>query len=143
MWHAKSHWPCRSLRPAKWLNWRRKKKAKTFVWWVYRRCPAVAFAHQLVRSGKLGRIFHSRAVYLQDWADESVPLIWRFDKTVSGSGAHGDLGAHIIDMVRFVTGEEITEISGAVTETFIKERTLVTGVTTGGIAAGARGAATV
>ncbi len=115
------------------------KKAKTFVWWSYRRCPAVAFAHQLVRAGKLGKIFHSRAVYLQDWADASVPLIWRFDKKVAGLGSHGDLGAHIIDMVRFVTGEEITEVTGAITETFIKERTLVTGNLTGGIAAGAKG----
>jgi predicted dehydrogenase len=115
-------------------------KVKTFVWFNYRRCPAVAFAHQLVKSGKLGRIFHVRAVYLQDWAGESVPLLWRFDKKLAGSGAHGDLNAHIIDMTRFVTGEEITEVSGAIAETFIKERTLPTGVATGGIAGGRQGA---
>ncbi len=101
-------------------------KVKTFVWFNYRRCPAVAFAHQLVKQGKLGKIRHVRAVYLQDWANESVPLLWRFDKKLTGSGAHGDLNAHIIDMTRFVTGEEITEVSGAIAETFIKERTLPT-----------------
>ena len=62
------------------------------------------------RTGKIGEIRHVRAVYLQDWADESVPLVWRFDKKLAGSGAHGDLNAHIIDMTRFVTGQEITEI---------------------------------
>ncbi|NQT38109.1 MAG: Gfo/Idh/MocA family oxidoreductase, partial [Planctomycetes bacterium] len=71
---------------------------KTFVWFNYRRCPAVALAYQLVRDGKIGDIRHVRAAYLQDWADESVPLLWRFDKTLAGSGAHGDLNAHIIDM---------------------------------------------
>jgi len=100
---------------------------KTFVWFNYRRCPAVAFAHQLVKAGKLGDIRHVRAVYLQDWADESVPLVWRFDKTLAGSGAHGDLNAHIVDMTRFVTGQEITEVAGAIAETFIKERTAAEG----------------
>jgi len=114
-------------------------KTKTFVWFNYRRCPAVAFAHQMVKAGKLGRIYHVRALYLQDWANESVPLLWRFDKKLAGSGAHGDLNAHIIDMTRFVTGEEITEISGAIAETIIKERTLPSGVATGGIADGRQG----
>jgi predicted dehydrogenase len=112
---------------------------KTFVWFNYRRCPAVAFAHQMVKSGKLGRLYHVRAVYLQDWAGESVPLLWRFDKNLAGSGAHGDLNAHIIDMTRFVTGQEITEVAGAIAETFIKERTLPSGVATGGIADGRQG----
>ncbi len=114
----------------------KKSKLNTFVWYNYRRVPAVALAHQLVKKGKLGEIRHVRAQYLQDWADESVPLAWRFDKKLSGSGAHGDLNAHIIDMTRFVTGEEITEISGAIAETFIKERALMTGVAAGGIAGG-------
>jgi predicted dehydrogenase len=100
---------------------------KTFVWFNYRRCPAVALAHQLVKAGKLGQIYHVRAAYLQDWASESVPFLWRFDKNLAGSGAHGDLNAHIIDMTRFVTGQEITEVSGAIAETFIKERALVDG----------------
>jgi predicted dehydrogenase len=114
----------------------KSKKLKTFVWYNYRRVPAVALAHQLVKSGKIGKIRHVRAQYLQDWADESVPLAWRFDKKLAGSGAHGDLNAHIIDMTRFVTGEEITEISGAIAETFIKRRQLMTGVAAGGIAGG-------
>jgi predicted dehydrogenase len=100
----------------------------------------VALAHQLVKQGKLGEIRHVRAVYLQDWASEAVPLLWRFDKNLAGSGAHGDLNAHIVDITRFVTGEEITEIAGAITETFIKERTLPAGVSTGGIAQGRSGA---
>ncbi len=114
---------------------------KTFVWFNYRRCPAAALAHQMVKQGKLGTIRHVRAVYLQDWADENVPLLWRFEKELAGSGAHGDLNAHIIDMTRFVTGQEITEVVGAIAETFIKERTLPTGVASGGIAADRQGAA--
>lgn len=109
---------------------------KTFVWYNYRRCPAVAMAHKLVKDGALGTIRRVRAFYLQDWADESIPLIWRFQKEGAGTGSHGDLNAHIIDMTRFVTGEEITEISGAIVETFVKERKLMTGATAGGIAAG-------
>ena len=116
----------------------RKAKVKTFVWYNYRRCPAVALAHQLVKQGRIGKIRHVRASYLQDWADESIPLIWRFEKKLAGSGSLGDLGAHIVDMTRFVTGEEITEVSGAVMETFVKERTLMTGTAAGGIAAGVK-----
>ncbi len=111
-------------------------RVQTFVWYIYRRCPAVALAHKLVKDGALGAIRHVRAFYLQDWADESIPLVWRFQKEGAGSGAHGDLDAHIIDMTRFVTGEEITEISGAVAETFIKQRKKMTGTAAGGIAAG-------
>jgi predicted dehydrogenase len=114
-------------------------KVKTFVWFNYRRVPAVALAHQLIKQGKLGTIRHVRASYLQDWADENVPFLWRFDKNLAGSGAHGDLNAHIIDMTRFVTGQEITEVVGAIAETFIKERTLTTGVAAGGLAAGRQG----
>ncbi|MDG3006797.1 Gfo/Idh/MocA family protein [Paludisphaera mucosa] len=118
----------------------REAKGKTFIWYNYRRCPAVATAYKLVQSGAIGTVRHVRAFYLQDWADETIPLIWRFQKEGSGAGSHGDLNAHIIDMVRFVTGEEITEIAGAIAETFIKERKLVTGPTAGGIAAGVGGA---
>jgi predicted dehydrogenase len=116
----------------------RKAKGRTFVWFNYRRCPAVATAHKLVKSGKLGDIRHVRALYLQDWADESVPLMWRFRKRYAGSGAHGDLNAHIVDMTRFVTGAEITEVSGAIAETFIKERKVLKGAGGGGIAQGAK-----
>ncbi len=118
---------------------RKFKKSKTSVWWSYRRTPAVALAYQLARAGKIGRIYHVRGYYLQDWAGPDVPLIWRFDKKIAGSGSHGDLGAHIIDMARFITGEEITEINGAITETFVKERTLPSVGSAGGIAGGAKG----
>jgi predicted dehydrogenase len=102
-----------------------RKGVRTFVWFNYRRCPAVALAHQLVKEGKLGRIFHVRASYLQDWGGPSTPLLWRFQGKLAGSGAHGDLNAHIIDMARFITGEEVTEVVGALEETFVKERDLV------------------
>lgn len=117
------------------------KGVKTFVWFNYRRVPAVALAHKMVTSGELGEIRHVRAQYLQDWADESVPLLWRFEKEWAGSGAHGDLNAHIIDMTRFVTGQEITQIAGAIAETFIKERTLAGGTAGGGITDGGAAAA--
>jgi predicted dehydrogenase len=117
----------------------RKAGVKTFVWFNYHRCPAVALAHQLVKAGKLGQIRHVRASYLQDWAPESVPLLWRFDKKLAGSGAHGDLNAHIVDMTRFVTGEEITEVVGAIAETFVKKRKLPTGVASGAIVSGGAG----
>ncbi len=94
----------------------------TFVWYNYRRCPAIALAHQLVKDGKLGRIYHVRAAYLQDWGGPETPLLWRFQADKAGSGAHGDLNAHIIDMARFITGSEIDEVVGAIEETFIKER---------------------
>ncbi|HID74975.1 MAG TPA: Gfo/Idh/MocA family oxidoreductase [Planctomycetaceae bacterium] len=113
----------------------KQKGVKTFVWFNYRRCPAVALAHQLVREGKIGEIRHVRATYLQDWANEEVPLLWRFDATLAGSGAHGDLNAHIVDMTRFVTGQEITEVVGAIAETFIKKRKRLAG--TGGETLGA------
>ncbi len=117
----------------------KKSKAKTFVWYNYRRCPAVGLAHRLVKAGKIGRIYHVRCVYLQDWAGPQVPLLWRFVKEQAGSGAHGDLNAHIIDMARFVTGDEIVEVSGAIAETFIKERTLPAALAKGGIAGGSKG----
>ncbi len=118
----------------------KSKGVKTFVWFNYRRCPAVSLAHRLVKDGTLGEIRHVRAVYLQDWAGDDVPLLWRFDKNLAGSGAHGDLNAHIIDMTRFVTGQEIVEIAGAIAETFVKQRKIVTGTAAGGIAAGMEGA---
>ena len=119
----------------------KKANAKTAVWFCYRRCPAVALAHQLVKDGAIGEIRHVRAHYLQDWADESIPLAWRFKKEFAGSGAHGDLNAHIVDMTRFVTGQDITEICGAIAETFVKQRQLMTGVVAGGLAGGLESAA--
>ncbi|MFT5289421.1 MAG: putative dehydrogenase [Planctomycetota bacterium] len=102
-----------------------KRKAKTFVWYNYRRCPAVAFAHKLVKEGRIGRVYHVRANYLQNWGGPDTPLLWRFKKGSAGSGAHGDLNAHIIDMARFITGDEVAEINGAIAPTFIKERRII------------------
>lgn len=102
----------------------RASKKKTFVWFNYRRCPAVALAWQLVREGRIGRIYHVRARYLQSWGGADTPLSWRFQKKRAGSGAHGDLNAHIVDMARFLTGDEVKEIHGAVARTFITERTI-------------------
>jgi predicted dehydrogenase len=118
---------------------RKFKKQQTFVWYNYRRVPAVALAHQLAKAGKLGRIFHVRAFYLQDWGGPGVPLLWRFQKKFAGSGAHGDLNAHIIDMARFITGDEITEVVGSIAETFIKERDIPTAGPAGGITGGTKG----
>lgn len=115
----------------------KSRRCHTFVWYNYRRCPAVALAHQLVRDGRLGRVYHVRATYLQSWAGANVPLLWRFQKKYAGSGAHGDLNAHIVDMARFITGQEIVEVCGAMAETFIKERPLPGSNPKGGIAGGA------
>lgn len=100
----------------------KKKGVQTFVWYNYRRCPAVALAHQLVNEGRLGKIYHIRGRYLQDWAGPDTPMLWRFQGDVAGSGALGDLCAHTIDMARFITGEEFAEVGGAYMETFIKKR---------------------
>jgi predicted dehydrogenase len=87
----------------------------------YRRVPAVQLAKQLIDSGQIGEIRHWRAVYLQDWiVDPEFPLVWRLQKDLAGSGALGDIGAHIADLARFLVGE-ITEVNGMLT-TFIKER---------------------
>jgi predicted dehydrogenase len=99
-----------------------KKGVRAMVGFTYRRTPAVALAHQLVASGRIGKIRHVRAQYLQDWlSDENAPLNWRLDKEQAGSGALGDIGAHIIDMAQFVTGSTIQSVSGLM-ETFVKTR---------------------
>jgi len=103
----------------------RQAAGRSFVWYNYRRVPAIALAHRMVKAGRLGRIYHVRANYLQDWGGPDTPLIWRFQGDAAGSGAHGDLNAHIVDATRFITGEEITEVTGAIEETFIKERDLL------------------
>ncbi|HET7615419.1 MAG TPA: Gfo/Idh/MocA family oxidoreductase [Bacillales bacterium] len=102
----------------------------------YRFAPAVQYAKQLISEGRLGKIYHIRAQYLQDWImDPSFPLVWRLRKEVTGSGALGDIGAHIIDLARFLIGE-FSEISSTM-ETFIKERPL--GEMSGGLNAEAEG----
>jgi len=99
----------------------RKSRVRNMVIFNYRRVPAIAFAKQMIESGQLGEIRHFRGTYLQDWiADPKFPMNWRLRKDVSGSGAHGDLNAHLIDTARFLVGE-IAETVG-LQETFIKER---------------------
>jgi predicted dehydrogenase len=100
----------------------KRSKARSFVWFNYRRCPAVALAWQLVREGRLGRILHVRAHYLQEWGGPETPMSWRFQRKLAGSGAHGDLNAHSIDLARFLVGEELREVHGAVARTFVKSR---------------------
>lgn len=102
-------------------------KGQTFVWYNYRRCPAVALAHQMVKQGRLGRIYQIRGCYLQDWAGPDTPLMWRFQGDVAGSGALGDLCAHTIDVARFITGDEVSEVTGGMLETVIKERKILEG----------------
>ncbi len=102
-----------------------KAKVANTVWYNYRRIPAVTLAKQIVDSGKLGKIFHYRANFLQDWTiNADLPQggdgLWRMDIDAAGSGVTGDLLAHCIDTAIWINGK-ITDVS-AVTETFIKER---------------------
>ena len=98
-----------------------KAGVKHMVAFNYRFVPAVRQIREIVDSGVLGQIYHFRAVYLQEWiADPMFPMSWRLDKNVAGSGALGDLGAHIIDLARFLVGEPARLM--AMTKTFIKER---------------------
>jgi predicted dehydrogenase len=102
------------------------KKAKIvhMICHNYRRIPAIAQARKMIEEGALGDIFHYRARYSQDWiVDPNFPLVWRLQKGVSGSGAHGDINAHIIDLGRYLVGE-IKEVCGLM-HTFIKERPIM------------------
>jgi predicted dehydrogenase len=100
------------------------KGVRSMVGFNYRRVPAVALARRLVEQGRIGQVRHVRAVYLQDWiVDPEFPLVWRLQKEKAGSGALGDIGAHIVDMAQFVVGDRLTGVS-ALTETFVKERPL-------------------
>ena len=98
-------------------------KVVNMVCFNYRRVPAIALAQRMIADGTLGKIYHFRARYLQDWiTDPNFPLVWRLKKEIAGSGTLGDLGAHIIDIAHFLVGN-LTSISAA-TETFIKQRPL-------------------
>jgi predicted dehydrogenase len=100
-----------------------KSKIVHMVCHNYRRIPAIAQAKKMIAEGALGQIYHYRARYAQDWpADPEFPLVWRLQKSVSGSGAHGDINAHIIDLGRYLVGE-FKEVCG-LTHTFIHERPL-------------------
>lgn len=103
----------------------RKARVVNMVCHNYRRIPAIALAKKMIERGDLGdRIYHYRARYAQDWiADPSFPLVWRLQSKIAGSGTHGDIDAHIIDLGRYLVGE-IKEVCG-VMETFIKERPLL------------------
>ncbi|RFA12802.1 dehydrogenase [Subtercola boreus] len=114
---------------------------RSMVGFTYRRVPAVTLLRDLVASGAVGRVRQVRAAYRQDWlVDENEPLAWRLQKEHAGSGALGDIGAHIIDMAQFVTGLTVDSVSGLV-ETLVKERPLrVGGASAGSSLAGAVGA---
>jgi len=97
---------------------------RAMVGFNYRRVPALALARRLVLNGRLGTIRHVRAQYLQDWiVDPDFPLVWRLDADKAGSGALGDIGAHIIDTAQYVTGDRLVGVN-ALLETFVKERPL-------------------
>lgn len=97
---------------------------RSTVGFNYRRVPAVALARQLVADGRIGEVRHVRGTYLQDWiVDPEFPLVWRLQRDRAGSGALGDIGAHVVDLAQFVTGDLLTGVSG-LTETFVRERPL-------------------
>jgi predicted dehydrogenase len=101
-----------------------RRSVLAMVGFNYRRAPALALARELVSRGRLGRIHHVRAQYLQDWiVDPEFPLVWRLQKDKAGSGALGDLGAHIVDLARFLTGERLTGVAGTL-ERLIDRRPL-------------------
>ena len=92
----------------------------------YRRVPAIILARQLIDEGKIGTVRHFNAVYYQDWlVDPSFNIVWRHDVKEGGSGAHGDMNAHTVDLARYLVGE-IEAVSGA-KEIFVKERPLADG----------------
>jgi predicted dehydrogenase len=102
--------------------------AERGVWamcgFTYRRTPALALARQLVEAGRIGTVRQVRAQYLQDWLhDPEAPMTWRLDRSKSGSGALGDLGAHLVDTTQWLTGQSITGVS-AILETFVTSRPL-------------------
>lgn len=99
----------------------RKAGVAHMVNFNYRTCPALALAQQMIQAGEIGEVRHFRATYLQDWlVDPMFPMNWRMRKELAGSGAHGDLNAHLIDLARYLVGE-IGEVVGLM-KTFISER---------------------
>jgi predicted dehydrogenase len=109
---------------------------RAMVGFNYRRVPALVLARQFVAEGHLGELRHVRAVYLQDWlADAAAPLTWRMQAERAGSGALGDLGSHIVDLARYLTGDEVAGVS-ALSATFTRTRPLPAGSNTGGTGEG-------
>ena len=94
------------------------------VWYNYRRVPAITLAQRIIAEGRLGRIFHFRSAFLQDWTiSPDVPMIWRLDKDVAGSGVTGDLVSHLLDTARYLIGD-VAALS-ALLRVFIPERDFV------------------
>ena len=114
------------------------------VGFSYRRVPAITFARDLVAAGRIGDIRQVRAQYLQDWlVDADAPLTWRLDKDAAGSGSLGDIGAHAVDAVQFITGQTVEAVSG-ILQTVITERPLLgEKVGLSGTSLGTRGSVTV
>ncbi|GHH93098.1 Gfo/Idh/MocA family protein [Streptomyces capillispiralis] len=105
----------------------------------YRRVPATALARRMVAEGRIGTLRHVRVAYLQDWlVDPQFPLTWRLRREQAGSGSLGDLGAHIVDLAQYLAGERLAGVS-ALTETFVRERPLPTGASSGLAAVDAAG----
>ncbi|WP_078556798.1 Gfo/Idh/MocA family protein [Bacillus alkalicellulosilyticus] len=110
----------------------KKHQVKHMICHNYRFAPAVHYAKKLIDEGRLGKIYHFRGNYLQDFiADPNFPLVWRLQKEVSGSGSLGDIGAHSIDLARFLVGEFKEVVS--MMETFVKERPIASA--SGGLSA--------
>ena len=104
-----------------------ERGVRSMVGFTYRRVPAVTFLRDLVADGVVGTVQQVRAAYRQDWlVDPAMPLAWRLQKEHAGSGALGDIGAHIIDMTQFVTGQAIESVSGTI-DTIVRERPLQAG----------------
>lgn len=100
----------------------REHGVRSMVGFNYRRVPALTLARRLVAEGRIGTLRHVRARYLQDFiVDPESPMMWRLDRERAGSGALGDIGAHIVDLTQYVTGERVSGVS-ALTETFVPER---------------------
>ncbi len=124
---ARSRWPTRSPRPRRWPRPRPRRgagRAGDGAASTTAGCPRSPWRASWSRRAGSATIRHVRAVYLQDWiVDPEFPLVWRLQREQAGSGALGDIGAHIVDLTQFVTGQRITGVS-ALTETFVKERPL-------------------
>jgi predicted dehydrogenase len=127
----------------------RARGQRAMVGFNYRRTPAIAQARRMVAEGRIGVLRHVRVSYLQDWiVDPEFPLVWRLRRELAGSGALGDLGAHIVDLAQYLAGERLIGVS-ALTETFVRERPLPARAVAGPAGAGAgpgavaRGAVTV
>ncbi|MGW7285895.1 Gfo/Idh/MocA family protein [Streptomyces sp. NPDC054847] len=123
----------------------RRNGQLAMVGFNYRRVPALTYARRLIAEGRIGTLRHVRVTYLQDWlVDPDFPLTWRLEREHAGSGALGDLGAHIVDLAQYLAGELLVGVSAQL-ETFVKERPLLQGASAGLTASGGtrRGPVTV